>query len=147
MVPVFQGYHLPNTTKSLDLVGIHLTAFLVEMPLGSGLPGQQDLDIVENIKGRHCYVAPDFQKEEAQTKLGQWSLWARSCYSAWSCCSVPQKPQGCHPVGVSTMAQQSSQGGPRGASNVAQNVLLCEGSSLFIGFQGRVRAKLPRSLP
>lgn len=38
-VPVFQGYHLPNATKSLDLKGTHLNTFLAEMLLGSGLPG------------------------------------------------------------------------------------------------------------
>ena len=69
-VPVFQGYNLPHATQRLDLAGAHLTAFLAEMLLGSGLPlGQQDLDTVESIKHRYCYVAPDFLKEQARPEL------------------------------------------------------------------------------
>lgn len=89
MVPVF---HLPNTTKSLDLVGIPLTTFPVEMPLGAGLPGPQGLDIVENITCRYCSVAPDFRKEPAQTKLGQWSLWGRS-YVPGAAVQPPRNPR------------------------------------------------------
>ena len=67
MVPVFQDFNLPHAAERLDLVGTHLTAFLVEMLLGSGLPlGQQDLDTVENIKRRYCYVAADLLKEQAR---------------------------------------------------------------------------------
>ncbi|XP_059775828.1 actin-like protein 9 [Balaenoptera ricei] len=158
-VPVFQGYNLPHATQRLDLAGTHLTAFLAEMLLGSGLPlGQQDLDTVENIKRRYCYVASDFLKAQARPegecrqtlKLpdGRTVTLGKELFRCPELLFRPPEIPGLSPVGVPTMAKQSLQKVPLEVrTDVAQNVLLCGGSSLFAGFEGRFRAELLRALP
>ncbi|XP_007951914.1 actin-like protein 9 [Orycteropus afer afer] len=158
-VPVFQGYNLPHATERLDLAGIHLTAFLAEVLRGSGLAlGQQDLETVESIKHRYCYVAPDFLKEQArpeqecrqELKLpdGRTVTLGKELFQCPELLFSPPEIPGLSPVGVPTMAKQSLHKVVLEArADMAQNVLLCGGSSLFPGFEGRFRAELLRSLP
>ncbi|KAM5229756.1 actin-like protein 9 [Hipposideros larvatus] len=158
-VPVFQGYHLPHAIERLDLAGTHLTAFLVEMLRGAGLQlGQNDLDTVENIKHRYCYVASDFRKEQAlpeqechqSLKLpdGQTVTLGKELFQCPELLFSPPEIPGLSPVGIPTMAKQSlHKVPPEVRVDVAQNVLLCGGSSLFLGFEGRFQAELLGSLP
>ncbi|XP_054418043.1 actin-like protein 9 [Pteronotus mesoamericanus] len=158
-VPVFQGYHLPHAIERLDLAGTHLTAFLAEMLLRVGLPlGRQDLGTVENIKHRCCYVAPDFQKELARSERecrrslrlpdGRVITLGKELFQCPELLFSPPQRPGLSPVGVPTMAKQSlNKVPPEVRSDMAQNVLLCGGSSLFVGLEGRFRAELLRSLP
>ncbi|KAG8519205.1 Actin-like protein 9 [Galemys pyrenaicus] len=158
-VPVFQGYNLPHATERLDLAGTHLTAFLAEMLRGSGLPlGQQDLDSVDNIKHRYCYVAPHLLSQQAglapecrrTLKLpdGRTVTLGKELFQCPELLFSPPKIPGLSPVGVPTMASQSLHKVPLEArAEVAQNVLLCGGSSLFAGFEARFRTELLRGQP
>lgn len=158
-VPVFQGYHLPHAMQRLDLAGAHLTAFLAEVLLETRLPlGQQDLDAVENIKHRYCYVAADFQKEQARPEQASWqsvelpdgrtvTLSKELSQCPELLFSPPEMP-GLAPAGIATMAKQSlHKVAPEVRPDLAGNVLLCGGSSLFRGFEGRFRAELLGSVP
>ncbi|XP_039107555.1 actin-like protein 9 [Hyaena hyaena] len=152
--PVFQGYGLPHAVERLDLAGAHLTAFLAEVLLGSGLQlGQHDLDAVEAIKHRYCYVAPDFLREQARRQTLKLpdgrtvTLGKELCQVPELLFSPPDMP-GLSPVGVPAMAARSLHKVPLEArADVARNVLLCGGSSLFQGFEGRFRAELLRTQP
>ncbi|XP_008584646.1 PREDICTED: actin-like protein 9 [Galeopterus variegatus] len=158
-VPVFQGYNLPHATERLDLAGNHLTAFLAETLVRSGLSlGEQGLDIVQNIKHQYCYVASDIQKEQArpehqyrqtlQLPDGQTATLGRELFQCPELLFNPPEIPGLSPVGLPTMAQQSLYKVPREVqAEVAQQVLLCGGSSLFTGFEGRFRAELLSRLP
>ncbi|XP_049731765.1 actin-like protein 9 [Elephas maximus indicus] len=158
-VPVFQGNNLPHATERLDLAGIHLTAFLAEVLRGSGLAlGQQDLETVESIKHRYCYVASDFLKEQARPEQecrqvlklpdGRTVTLGKELFQCPELLFSPPEIPGLSPVGVPTMAKQSLRKvALEVRADVAQNVLLCGGSSLFPGFEGRFRAELLRSLP
>ncbi|KAM9686722.1 actin-like protein 9 [Trichechus inunguis] len=158
-VPVFQGNNLPHATERLDLAGIHLTAFLAEMLRGSGLAlGQQDLKTMESIKHRYCYVAPDFLKEQARPEQecrqvlklpdGRTVTLGKELFQCPELLFNPPEMPGLSPVGVPTMAKQSlGKVALEVRADVAQNVLLCGGSSLFPGFEGRFRSELLRSLP
>lgn len=157
-VPVFQGYHLPHATERLDLAGTHLTTFLAEMLLGPSLRlGQQDLDVVEKIKHSYCYVAPDFQKAQAQPEQecrrglqlpdGRTVTLGKELFQCPELLFSPPEMPGLSPVGVPTMAERSlSRVPPEVRAHLAQNVLLCGGSSLFRGLEGRFRKELLHSL-
>ncbi|KAM8764759.1 actin-like protein 9 [Rhynchonycteris naso] len=157
-VPVFQGYHLPHAIERLDLAGTHLTSFLAEMLLGSSLPlGQQDLDIVENIKHCYCYVVPDFQKAQARPEQECWQrlklsngrtvTLGKELFQCPELLFSPPEMPGLSPVGIHTMAKQSLNKVPTEVrAYMAQNVLLCGGSSLFVGLKDRFRRELRRSL-
>ncbi|XP_047386174.1 actin-like protein 9 [Sciurus carolinensis] len=159
VVPVFQGYNLPHATERLDLAGNHLTAFLAEILLGSGFPlRHQDLDTVENIKHRYCFVASDFQKEQARPEQecrqslklpdGRTVTLGKELFQCPELLFHPPEIPGLSPVGLPTMAKQSlCKVPPEVRADVARNVLLCGGSSLFTGLEDRFRADLLRSLP
>uniref|UniRef100_A0A8D2JQ42 Actin like 9 n=1 Tax=Sciurus vulgaris TaxID=55149 RepID=A0A8D2JQ42_SCIVU len=159
VVPVFQGYNLPHATERLDLAGNHLTAFLAEILLGSGFPlRHQDLDTVENIKHRYCFVASDFQKEQARPEQecrqslklpdGRTVTLGKELFQCPELLFHPPEIPGLSPVGLPTMAKQSlCKVPPEVRADVARNVLLCGGSSLFTGLEGRFRADLLRFLP
>ncbi|XP_008842819.1 actin-like protein 9 [Nannospalax galili] len=158
-VPVFQGYNLPHAIRRLDLAGNHLTSFLAEMLLRSGFPlRQEDLDTVENIKHHYCYVASDFQKvqvrpqQEYQQTLklpdGRIVTLGKALFQCPELLFHPPEIPGLLLTGLPAMAEQSLRKVPQELrTHVAQNVLLCGGSSLFTGFEGRFRAELLRALP
>ncbi|XP_055974791.1 actin-like protein 9 [Sorex fumeus] len=157
-VPVFQGYNLVHATQRLDLAGTHLTAFLADkMLLGSGLPfSQRHLDTVEHIKHHYCYVVDDFQKAQARPvqdccqtfKLpdGRSVTLNQELYQCPELLFRPPEIPGLAPVGLPAMTQQALQKVPPEARpEVARNVLLCGGSSLFPGFHSRFQAELQRA--
>ncbi|XP_012881489.1 PREDICTED: actin-like protein 9 [Dipodomys ordii] len=157
-VPVFQGYNLPNAIERLDLAGNHLTAFLAEMLLGSGFQlQQQDLDTVENIKHQYCYVASDFKKQKESEQDCKKSLklpdgrtvtLGKELFQCPELLFHPPEIPGLSPVGLPSMAKRSLLKVPQDLrENVARNVLLCGGSSLFAGFENRFRAELLQALP
>lgn len=158
-VPVVEGYNLPHAIQRLDLAGNHLTAFLAEILLGSGfLLRQDDLDLVENIKHYYCYLASDFEKEQARLdeeckqtlKLpdGRTVTLGKELFRCPELLFHPPEIPGLLPMGLPAMAEQSLlKVPPELRTHMAQNVLLCGGSSLFTGLQDRFRAELVRSLP
>ncbi|XP_028641359.1 actin-like protein 9 [Grammomys surdaster] len=157
-VPVVQGYNLPHAIQRLDLAGNHLTAFLAEMLLGSGFSLQQeDLNLVENIKHHYCYLAPDFQREQARPdqeckktlKLpdGRTVTLGKELFQCPELLFHPPEIPGLSPMGLPAMAEESLLRVPQELRpHVAQNVILCGGSSLFNGLEGRFRAELLHSL-
>lgn len=158
-VPVFQGYHLPHATERLDLAGTHLTSFLADTLLGAGSPlGPQELDLVERVKHRCCYVAPDFQEAQARPEPerpqrltlpdGRTVTLGKELFQCPELLFSPPEMPGLSPVGVPAMAKQSLYKVPLEARpDVARNVLLCGGSSLFQGLERRFRRELRRRLP
>ncbi|XP_007537309.1 actin-like protein 9 [Erinaceus europaeus] len=158
--PVVQGTGLPRCTERLDLAGAHLTAYLAEVLQGAGLSlGHHDLTTVEALKHSFCYVAPQAPRvrappEEAQPRTlrlpdgRKVTLQARGLFQCPELLFEPPEVPGLKPVGVPAMAQRSLQGVPPNARpEVARHILLCGGSSLFPGFEGRFRTELLRRLP
>ncbi|KAM6168123.1 actin-like protein 9 [Erethizon dorsatum] len=157
--PVFQGYALPHAVERLDLAGSHLTAFLAEALRGAGWAlGPRDLDAVERIKHTHCYVASNFHqlqaRPDAQSRRsvplpdGRTVTLGKELFQCPELLFHPPQVPGLPRVGLPAVAARSLRKLPAEAlAPVAQRVLLCGGSSLFAGFEGRFRAELLRSLP
>ncbi|XP_004865487.1 actin-like protein 9 [Heterocephalus glaber] len=157
--PVFQGHTLPHAVERLDLAGSHLTAFLAEALRSAGWAlGPRDLDAVERIKRRHCYVAPDFlelqARPDAQSRLsvqlpdGRALTLGEELFQGPELLFRPPQAPGLPPAGLPALAARSLRKlPPEARAPVAQRVLLCGGSSLLAGFEGRFRTELLRSLP
>ncbi|ETE60156.1 hypothetical protein L345_14104, partial [Ophiophagus hannah] len=65
-VPVYEGNALLHALFRMDLGGEDLTDFLLQMLNERGYQIKpEEREIVEDIKEKFCYVAPDFQKEMA----------------------------------------------------------------------------------
>ena len=153
-VPVFHGYNLPNGIQRLNLAGQHLTTFLAEKILRSSFPvKKEDMDTMENIKHQYCYVASDFQKEQGRPddkcwrclKLpdGQMITVGKELFQCPELLFNPPETSGPSSLGLPRMVEQSLYTVPQELrKDMEQNVLLCGGSSLFPGFEGRFKAEL-----
>lgn len=157
-VPVFQGYNLPSGIQRLDLAGHYLTTFLAEKILRSSLPlKKEDMDTMESIKHQYCYVASDFQKEQGRPddkfrrclKLpdGQMITVGKELFQCPELLFHPPETSGPSSLGLPRMVEQSLCTVPQELqAEMEQNVLLCGGSSLFPGFEGRFKAELLQCL-
>lgn len=157
-VPVFQGYNLPNGIQCLGLAGHYLTTFLAEKILRSSLPLKwDDLDTMESLKHQYCYVASDFQKEQSRPhdkfrrrlKLpdGQTVTVGKELFQCPELLFHPPETSGPSSSGLPSMVERSLCTVPQELrADMEQNVLLCGGSSLFSGFQGRFKTELLQRL-
>jgi len=66
VIPVFEGYSMPNLVKRLDIAGRDITRFLMKLLQlrGYSLTEGADFETVRKIKEEFCYVAYDTKKEE-----------------------------------------------------------------------------------
>ncbi|XP_040590024.1 actin-like protein 9 [Mesocricetus auratus] len=157
-VPVFQGYNLPNGIQRLNLAGHYLTTFLAEKILRSSLPlKKEDTDNMESIKHQYCYVASDFQKEQGRPddkfrrclKLpdGQMVTVGKELFQCPELLFHPPETSGHSSLGLPGMVERSLCTVPQELrADMEQNVLLCGGSSLFPGFEGRFKTELLQCL-
>jgi len=65
VIPVFQGYTLPNVTRRLDIAGRDITRYLVRLLQlrGYSLTAGADFETVRRLKELFCYCALDTQAE------------------------------------------------------------------------------------
>merc|ERR1711865_606672 len=68
VIPVFDGFVLPNCTERLNVAGRHLTQRLIDLLVKRGYSFNRtaDMETARLIKDKYCYVALD---AELETKL------------------------------------------------------------------------------
>lgn len=66
IVPVYEGYSLPNLTKRLDVAGRDITRYLIRLLQlrGYAFNRTADFETVRQIKEKLCYVGYDLQLEK-----------------------------------------------------------------------------------
>lgn len=66
VIPVYNGYVLPNCTERLNVAGRHLTQRLIDLLVKRGYSFNRsaDMETARMIKDRYCYVALDTELEE-----------------------------------------------------------------------------------
>jgi actin-related protein 2 len=81
IVPVYEGYALPDKIKRLDIAGRHLTEYLIKLLLLRGYTFNRtaDFETVREIKEKVCYVGYDLELEkklalETTTVMAQYTL-------------------------------------------------------------------------
>ena len=72
-VPIYEGYAIPHATKSLDLAGQSLTHCLARMlkDRGTSLETSTELEIVQDMKEKLCYVVVDYERERKAYNTGE----------------------------------------------------------------------------
>jgi actin len=72
-VPVYEGYALPRGTTTVALAGRELTTCLARMLRDRGvtMETQTEMDIVQDIKEKLCYVVVDYDSERKAYNIGQ----------------------------------------------------------------------------
>jgi len=73
IVPVYEGFALPDKIKRLDIAGRHLTEYLIKLLLLRGYTFNRtaDFETVREIKEKVCYVGFDLDR----CKLCQCTVW------------------------------------------------------------------------
>lgn len=81
IVPVYEGFALPDKIKRLDIAGRHLTEYLIKLLLLRGYTFNRtaDFETVREIKEKVCYVGYDLELEkklalETTTVMAQYTL-------------------------------------------------------------------------
>jgi len=81
IVPVYEGFALPDKIKRLDIAGRHLTEYLIKLLLLRGYTFNRtaDFETVREIKEKVCYVGYDLELEkklalETTTVMQQYTL-------------------------------------------------------------------------
>ncbi|XP_015444158.1 actin-85C-like [Pteropus alecto] len=67
-VPIVDGFSLPQSTMQMDTAGQDLTLYLLQLlsEKGHSLISTGDREYIRDMKEKCCYVALDFDKEQAQ---------------------------------------------------------------------------------
>merc|ERR1719397_1376053 len=66
VIPVFEGYSLPNVTRRLDVAGRDITRYLIKLLQlrGYSLTAGADFETVRRLKELFCYCALDTKAEQ-----------------------------------------------------------------------------------
>jgi len=66
IVPVYEGFALPQSIRRLDVAGRHLTEYLIKLLLLRGYTFNRtaDFEVVREIKEKVCYVGYDLELEK-----------------------------------------------------------------------------------
>lgn len=69
-VPIFEGYALPHCIQRMRLAGSDITNYLTQLltDRGYAFTTPAEADVVKDIKEKLCYVATDFDREQAEMK-------------------------------------------------------------------------------
>jgi actin, other eukaryote len=65
VVPIYEGYALPQATLKLPIGGEEITNFLITNLKNSGidLPYSKEFEVAQELKEKHCYMSTDYQQE------------------------------------------------------------------------------------
>ncbi|XP_074831768.1 actin-related protein T2-like [Carettochelys insculpta] len=159
-VPVYEGYYLPHAVCRLNIAGRDITEFLTKLLVERGhrfesLAGRKD--IIEDIKEKLCYVAPDPHEVLARRPeevLKEYKLPDGNLVSIGS--PLFQAPEilfasgsaGNDAPGLHRMIAQSVTKCDATIHNILYgNMVLSGGSSLFHGLDERIFKGLEHQVP
>jgi actin, other eukaryote len=79
IVPIYEGYALPQATIKLSIGGEEITNCLIANLKANGidLPYSKEFEVAQDIKEKYCYVSTDFQQE--LNSIGNASGIAKEC--------------------------------------------------------------------
>ena len=72
-VPVYEGYAIPHATNTAELAGHELSTCLSRMLRDRGVSMETlaELDVVQDIKEKLCYVVVDYDSERKAYNTGE----------------------------------------------------------------------------
>ncbi|NXG44975.1 ACTL9 protein, partial [Psilopogon haemacephalus] len=155
-VPVHEGCSLAHAARSTALAGSLLSSYLAKLLGDAGY--RLGPDLLEDIKLKCCYVAPDVEAErrlpagsytlEYALPDGQTISLGQERFQCPEMLFAPPPGWGLSCLGIQEMAQRSLSQLPKELRpTMHRNILLCGGSSLFEGLRSRFRSELLQILP
>ncbi|XP_063003353.1 actin-like protein 9 [Elgaria multicarinata webbii] len=153
-VPVHEGYNLPHATERMDIAGVNMTSFLMDLLKDTGhYCDERMFSVVDDIKQKCCYVALDFENEwnrpkreymvDYQLPDGQVITLGKERFQCPEMLFNPPQMPGLTLLGIHGMAEKSLRKVPEESrKEMYKNILLCGGSSLFKGLEKRFTREL-----
>lgn len=160
-VPIYEGYCLPFSVKRLDLAGSDLTDNLLEIlhERGYSLSTSNEKEIVKDMKEKVCYVAEDFDKEmkiskESNSLEKAYELPDNTTLTLGSerfRCSEPlfqpsllqRDIPGIHDCTFNTISSCDNDI----RKDLYGSIVLCGGSTMFVGIDKRMTKELSALAP
>ncbi|XP_008935206.1 PREDICTED: actin-like protein 9 [Merops nubicus] len=158
-VPVHEGYSLAYATERIELAGSHLSWYLLTLLGDTGcVLNNEVVRMAEDIKHKCCYVASNFESEcqlpSASCALdfplpdGQTITLSKERFQCPEILFKPLPNWDISNVGIHEMTRRSLDRLPEDIrSTMCKNILLCGGSSLFMGLEKRFCSELLQILP
>ncbi|KAM4708982.1 actin-like protein 7A [Discoglossus pictus] len=158
VVPIHEGYILPNITGRVDYGGDDITKYLMMLLNEYGNKFRNEhLHLVEDIKNKCCYVSSDLDYEvnlppteyTADYELPDGQLITVG-KERFICAEALFKPSmiGSTQVGLQTLTMTCiNKCDAVLKKNMVNNILLCGGTTMFEGFQERLQRELNKLSP
>ncbi|XP_001512771.1 actin-like protein 7A [Ornithorhynchus anatinus] len=157
VVPIFEGYPLPNITDRLDYAGSDVTLYLMELLKKSGSRLTKDhLENIDVIKKKHCFVALDpaqemncYKNEVIDYHLPDGQA-IKIGTERFLCAEMLFKPSviGSKQLGLHTLTLSCLHKCDIALKrNLMSNILLCGGCTMLHGFPARFQKELDKICP
>ncbi|MEE6520729.1 hypothetical protein FKM82_018655, partial [Ascaphus truei] len=158
VVPIYEGYILPNITVRVDYAGADITNYLMKLLNESGNRFREDhLHIIENMKNKCCYISSDLHHElnlppneyiaDYELPDGQLITIGKERFL---CSEALFKPAliGSSQPGIQAITTSCiSNCDATLKKNMLNNVLLCGGTTMLEGFPERLQKELNKMSP
>lgn len=161
VVPIFDGYALPHSILQSNLAGTDITVYLAKLlgERGPQLTTSAELEIVNNIKEKHCYVAADFSAELRAAKSGALreinherpdgghitvgSERFRAPEVLFNPSLIGRETEGLHQLVYSAIMKSDADL----RADLFRNIVLAGGSTAFAGLPERLKEEVSRLAP
>jgi centractin len=153
-VPIYEGFALPHSIMRTDVAGRDITRFLrlLLMKEGHNFVTSSEFEIVRTIKERACYLASNFQKDEAEKH--SYTLPDGSTIDLMNCRHnapealfrpdlIGSEAEGIHQVLTTSIARSDMDL----RKILYSNIVLSGGSTLFKGFGDRLLGEIKKQSP
>eukprot|EP01083_Nonionella_stella_P085264 236355_1 len=156
VVPIYEGYALPHAQSRMDVAGSDVTTHLMKLLCNNGysFTTKEDMQTVQDIKERLCYVAKDYDAEwNAMHDSKQYELpdgtmisVGKERFEAPECLFVPSMIGRGHPGVHNMLCNSIMKCDVDIRRNVFNNMVLNGGTTMFDGFAERVQLETLRLL-
>ena len=145
-VPIYDGWQMPDVATKIEFGGRNVTKYLAELLSGQkAFSTPSELEIVRDMKEKHCYVAANYEPETKKVQHVSYDLPSAVTIDLGierlKCTELMFQPSLAgltHPSIASLCHETLAKVGDAGKrKQMSAKIILCGGNTLFQGFHSR----------